>query len=540
LSMLSPVWREKLGDEFVAEEGRILIFEEEDESFFSKSIALACGKSVTMSRGLDELIGLLRMADRHKVEAIQSYLEEAVMDRLTVESCGPVLTMTRGSGLVRLEGASRELALREFDRFAECAGFMDVSEEVLGSLLESDALESESEERVLKCAVRWMKGGAGGAARGEGLLRKIRFPSMPAEFLADEARGMLPESEQLEGLVLESGLLKSMAASLWAGKARTLRHLDPAVLAPRLRRGVDWAEYAGGGGRRLAAGQWAFSVAAHGRGFVCGGLQDGSIRVWNRATLEVERTLAGHTGKVWALVSVEGRLVSGSDDGVIRVWDVVTGRCEGTLEGHTHRVRCLAVSGHRLVSGSWDGTARVWAMEGAAAAWRCERTLAGHGGGLCCVAAWGGRVASGSADTTVRVWDAATGAHAQTLRGHEGSVRALAACGQRLISASEDRTVRAWSTATWACVQTVPAYPAGAAQYIGRLAVSGPTLVGGSLSRLHSLTQAYEVRVWDLETLQPLHALRQPAGQCVAGLAGDGGEVWAAVGQDVVVWGRRG
>ena len=57
---------------------------------------------------------------------------------------------------------------------------------------------------------------------------------------------------------------------------------------------------------------------------------------------------------------------------------------------------------------------------------------------------------------------------------------------------------------------------------------------------LHSLTEEYEARVWDLETLEPLHTLRQPAGQHVLGLASDGGEVWGAVGEDVVVWGRRG
>ena len=48
------------------------------------------------------------------------------------------------------------------------------------------------------------------------------------------------------------------------------------------------------------------------------------------------------------------------------------------------------------------------------------------------------------------------------------------------------------------------------------------------------------MRVWDLETLQPLHTLRQPAGAPVYSLVSDGGEVWAAVGKEVVVWGRRG
>jgi hypothetical protein len=515
----------------------MLNMEEDDTLLFSKLVDLGCGKSVKVVRGIDELIGMLRLADRYQVEAIQGEMEEAVIDQLTVENCVLILATANGSGLVRLERANRKLALREFDQFAECAGFMEVSEEVLGSLLDDDALVSESEERVLKSVVRWMKGGDGDVIRGEGLLRKIRFPFMSALFLLDEAKALLSDNSGLEGLILEAAVIANLPFYLWAG--RELRYLDAAVLVPRRGRGVNWAENAGGGERRLAAGQWAYSVSAHGRGFVCGGLHEGSIRVWNRATLEVERTLVGHTDVVWALVSVEGWLISGSDDRAIRVWDVATGRCEGTLDGHTDRVACLAVSGNRLVSGSWDGTAEVWRMEGAVSTWRCERTLAGHGMGVQCVATWGGKVASGSGDKTIRVWDVLAGTHEQTLAGHEGSVMALVACGQRLISASKDKTIKVWSMATWACVQTVQVYAAGPAQYIGSLAVSGSTLVGGSNSDPHSRTEEYEARVWDLETLEPLHTLRQPAGDHVCDLASDGEEVWGAGCQSVVVWGRR-
>ncbi len=54
---------------------------------------------------------------------------------------------------------------------------------------------------------------------------------MSGEFPVREARGMLSERTGLEGLVLESGLLKNMASNLWAGIE--LRYLGAAVLVPR-------------------------------------------------------------------------------------------------------------------------------------------------------------------------------------------------------------------------------------------------------------------------------------------------------------------
>ncbi len=92
--------------------------------------------------------------------------------------------------------------------------------------------------------------------------------------------------------------------------------------------------------------------------------------------------------------------------------------------------------------------------------------------------------------------------------------------------------------ATQACVQTVQVYPAGSFQRICGLAVSGSTLVGVSEGR--SAREVYEVRVWDLATLAPLHTLKQPAGRRVEGVAVGGGEVWVACGRELVVWGWRG
>ena len=47
-----------------------------------------------------------------------------------------------------------------------------------------------------------------------------------------------------------------------------------------------------------------------------------------------------------------------------------------------------------------------------------------------------------------------------------------------------------------------------------------------------------QVRVWELSTLALERVLPQPSGADVRYLAGSGGEVWAGVGEEVVVWGR--
>ena len=63
--------------------------------------------------------------------------------------------------------------------------------------------------------------------------------------------------------------------------------------------------------------------------------------------------------------------------------------------------------------------------------------------------------------------------------------------------------------------------------------------MGGTASHGFSRTEERESRVWDLETLEPLHTLRQPAGRPLLGLERNKGEEWAAAGPDVVMSGRR-
>ena len=331
MSILSPVWRAKLCGDIGGEARWQLALDGGETGLFRKLVALGSGAAVTVEGGVEGLMGLGLMADRYQVEAVQGAVEEAVVRLLTVESCGGALAWSSGSGLVRVERASREVALREFDDFARTAGFMEVGEEVLGALLEDDGLWTDGEERVFEGVVRWLKRGEGGEVRGSGLLGKVRFPLMEEGYLAGPLGEGCGKLAVLGDLVGEALGLKRVGREEW-GRQR-LRHLDGRAMEGR-RGDVRWEKYLRGGERRLDAGQAVWSLAADG-GYVCGGLHDGSIRVWSRSTLELERTLTGHTDSVNALLFVGGRLISGSDDRDIRVWDVTAWRCEGVLEGDT-------------------------------------------------------------------------------------------------------------------------------------------------------------------------------------------------------------
>ena len=218
LSALSPVWRVKLC--WPGDKSRGNLFLEEGEApAFRMLLALGCGEPVVFDGGVKELVSLGRMADRYQVEVVQCAVEDAVLCYyLTVESCGIILEACLGSGMERLTRASWKLALQEFDEFSKTAGFLGLSEEALGSLLDDDGLTTEKEEVVFEGVVRWMKGGGDGGIRGRTLLQKIRFPYMDVLFLANVAIKQLPNDVGLEILVHEAGLLKSLPPHMWAGR----------------------------------------------------------------------------------------------------------------------------------------------------------------------------------------------------------------------------------------------------------------------------------------------------------------------------------
>jgi hypothetical protein len=544
-----------------------LELEDVDGETYCDVLDLWCGKECFKDKSLDAVMTMASVADRLAMTDVGLALEEAIIEQLSTGVCGDVLMGSVRLGLGRVEAAARGLALDYFEEVVESEGFMRMDEEAVGSLLDDDALRVSREEAALEAVVGWMKRG-GCELRGRGLLSKIRFCVMDAEYLSLGVHRLLPAeyADWIDVLVLEALRLKGDCRQLERdSELAEARLLGAKAHVPRPRPRVQWERYCAGGERRLQGLTGEVAALAECDGRMCSGLGDGSIRVWIGSNLEHERTLRDEEDaedRVHSLAAWEGHLISGHDSGAIQVWNLATGARDRKLEGHTRAVRCLAVSGARLVSGSSD-TLMVWAMEmGAGASWLCERTIAGHSYSL---AIWRGKVLCGASDSVI-VWDLGTGAHEATLTGHQNVVCALAVHGDRLFSASFDGTIREWAVGTWAAVRTVEAYEQepltqqfelnvlygylDANLRTGQqipycLAVCGSNLISGSIPNGFNgfETKRYEVRVWDLETLECKHSLPQPPGAGVWCLAAGCGAVWGGVGQEgmgmeVVVWGR--
>jgi predicted oxidoreductase (fatty acid repression mutant protein) len=179
---------------------------------------------------------------------------------------------------------------------------------------------------------------------------------------------------------------------------------------------------------------------------------DGTARVWETSSGQLQATLTGHTKEVFsAAFSSDGtRVVTASADNTARVWQISSGQLQATLTGHTKGVRSAAFSpdGTRVVTASADNTARMWQ----ASSGQLQATLEGHTNGVRSAAFSpdGTRVVTASGDGTARVWQASSGQPQAILEGHTDWVisAAFSPDGIWVVTASADNTARVWEASS--------------------------------------------------------------------------------------------
>jgi WD40 repeat protein len=132
---------------------------------------------------------------------------------------------------------------------------------------------------------------------------------------------------------------------------------------------------------------------------------DGTLKMWQRADLSLERTLTGHTGDVTTChASDEGpslvpgglTLASGSRDGTVRIWPTDTSTVVTT---HAAPVRGLSWTYQGLIS--WDAAGVIRVSE--ARTGEVQSVHQHHGAVTACVLS-GAHLWSGGEDHTIRVW----------------------------------------------------------------------------------------------------------------------------------------
>ena len=168
---------------------RHITLEDVDGRVLEAVLDLWCGKETY--EGLDGVMTMASVADRLQIVEVVAALEDAIMGELSVGNCAELLIGSRRLGLRQVEAAAWQMAVDRFETVSRTAGFIDVDEETVGTLLDEDGLGVRNEEEAFEGLVWWMRGGEGGRVVGRDLLAKIRFGAMERDYFESTVRELL-------------------------------------------------------------------------------------------------------------------------------------------------------------------------------------------------------------------------------------------------------------------------------------------------------------------------------------------------------------
>ena len=154
--------------------------------------------------------------------------------------------------------------------------------------------------------------------------------------------------------------------------------------------------------------------------------------------------LIGHHAGVLDVCIDKHRIVTCSKDTTIKVWDRSTGKLVRTLLGHRGPVNAVQVRGNFLASASGDGMSKLWRLEDGV----CIKEFQSKDRGLACVefSENGRTIFAGGNDRVIYEYDTVTGQRIREMAGHRDLVRSLHldSANKRIISGSYDHSIKVW------------------------------------------------------------------------------------------------
>ncbi|MFO7321348.1 MAG: TIR domain-containing protein [Chloroflexota bacterium] len=235
-----------------------------------------------------------------------------------------------------------------------------------------------------------------------------------------------------------------------------------------------------------------------------GGLEDGSLRLWDVNSGRPVYHVAGHQARVTGVAfSPDGAVaVSGAADGALRLWNVSDGSLIRAFNGPAEAITGVAVSpnGRYIASAAAGGAIRLWDIETG----QELRVFAGHDDAVRSLAFSpdGRTLVSASDDATIRLWDVADGRELATLTGYAGAVTGVSFSpdGSLILSGGEDGTVRLWDAASGSLFRLIesPAFDLTSLVWSpnGQHALLALRDSGPALLRLHNPRELVD---WTLE-----------------------------------------
>mmetsp|Transcript_28111 Transcript_28111/g.81064 ORF Transcript_28111/g.81064 Transcript_28111/m.81064 type:complete len:740 (-) Transcript_28111:142-2361(-) len=159
----------------------------------------------------------------------------------------------------------------------------------------------------------------------------------------------------------------------------------------------------------------------------------------------------GHEGPVCSVAERGASVITGSWDGTAKVWDAATGELQATLDAGAHAVAVAVLPTGEVVTGSQDRSLRVFSGTD------CKhRVSEAHMDIIRAISPSSTHVITASNDNLLKMWSL-DGCEMAQLSGHQSFVYGVTHShdNQEILSSSDDCTLKVWAVSDLQCKQSV-------------------------------------------------------------------------------------